>query len=285
MSDLDAYAELVEVAPPRIFGIPAAHAPVVAVLRRGPSDWCHLGAWDYAVDSYESGAWVHGVIYPQRCDLSPDGRWLSYFVLKKASDWPAGNAYVAISRLPWLTALAAWGIGSTWTRGAHFVADTDVWEWEDPDVGDPSPCRQRYGLARTRPESFAVERRRGWTETPDAPPRRSDDLWDEGREITMRKPSPSDGTLLLASGWYAAHRAFDPERYGGPVYAVDSDNGQRLLDGVVWADWSRDGDLLVATDDGRIQRRSPDGRDVAWDHDLSTLEPDPQPPPPEASAW
>ena len=27
-------------------------------------------------------AWLHGRIYPERCDLSPDGRWLAYFTLR-----------------------------------------------------------------------------------------------------------------------------------------------------------------------------------------------------------
>src|SRR5262245_48312523 len=33
---------------PRIFCIPATRAPIVAVLRRGPSAWSHLGKWDLA---------------------------------------------------------------------------------------------------------------------------------------------------------------------------------------------------------------------------------------------
>jgi hypothetical protein len=270
---------------PRIFCIPAADAPIVAVIRRGPSEWCHLGRWAYEQDSYEPGGWLHGVVYPQRCDLSPDGRWLTYFVLKKFADWPAGNAYVAISRLPWLTALAAWGIGSTWTRGAHFVDATDVWPWGDPDVGDATPCRSRYGFDVTHPASFAVERRRGWTETADTAPLRGNDFWDEGREVTMQKPSPDGSRTLLASGWYAAHRAFDPERFGGPLYALDSGRGQDILGDVFWADWSRGGDLLVTTEDGRLQRRSPDGATVDWERDLSVMAPDPKPPPVDASIW
>jgi hypothetical protein len=205
--------------------------------------------------------------------------------MKQGADWAAGDAYIAISRLPWLTALAAWGIGSTWTRGAHFVDDTAVWPWGEPDVGDAAPCRARYGLDVTRAASFAVERRRGWTETDDTPARRDDDPWDSRREVTMQKTSPDGDRTLFASGWFAAHRAFDAERFGGPLYAVDSGSGQLLLDDAFWADWSHAGDLLVATDDGRLQRRSGDGETVQWEHDLSPLQPDPQPPPAEAGVW
>jgi hypothetical protein len=51
---------------------------------------------------------LHGTVYPQRCDLSPDGRYLCYFAFKGDSTWDLGATYIAISRLPWLTALAAW---------------------------------------------------------------------------------------------------------------------------------------------------------------------------------
>ena len=75
---------------PRIFGIIALHAPVVAVIRRGPSDWMHVSRWDLETPAYEPGAWLRGTIYPQRCDLSPDGRWFSYFALKASAEWELG---------------------------------------------------------------------------------------------------------------------------------------------------------------------------------------------------
>ncbi|HVD29548.1 MAG TPA: hypothetical protein VNC79_13760, partial [Mycobacteriales bacterium] len=60
--------------PPRLFGIPARDAPVVAVLRRGPSAWAQVGRWDVgSTPSYQPGSWLRGTLYPQRCDLSPDG--------------------------------------------------------------------------------------------------------------------------------------------------------------------------------------------------------------------
>ena len=82
---------------PRIYGTVATEAPVAAVIRRGPSDWCHVGRWDLASGAYEPGAWFRGVIYPQKCDLSPDGRWWVDAASKFGSDWPAGDIYEAIS--------------------------------------------------------------------------------------------------------------------------------------------------------------------------------------------
>lgn len=105
--------------PPRLFGIPARDAPVVAVLRRCPSDWAHVGRWDVDAPTFRGGTWLHGTLYPQRCDLSPDGRYLCYFTLASHARWSAGWTYIAVSRLPWLTAMAAWGTDGTWTRGLH----------------------------------------------------------------------------------------------------------------------------------------------------------------------
>ena len=41
---------------PRIYRLPATAAPVVAVLRRGPSHWSHMGRWDLETRSYQPGA-------------------------------------------------------------------------------------------------------------------------------------------------------------------------------------------------------------------------------------
>jgi len=260
----------------RLYGIPAADADVVAVLRRGPSDWCHVGRWDVARGSYEAGAWLHGALYPQRCDLSPDGRWFLGFVLDKARpNWTPGHTYVVLSRLPWLTALAAWGTAGTWSRGASF-AEPGVDEVGPPDVGDVAPLL--FGLAVTRVASFAVERRRGWRESDDTPPRTEHDAWDERRaeHVRMEKRQPGGTALLAVAGGYAAFRSGPPGRV---EYSLD---GEPLTD-VQWADWSRDGRLLVATTSGRLEIR--DEKGTAWAADLSSLTPDPQPAPPGAARW
>ena len=71
------------------------------------------------------------------------------------------------------------------------------------------------------------------------------------------------------------------------AYDLRIDDSVRELPDVQWADWSRDGRLLVATTDGRLQVRVGDPRDleVVWETDLARLHPDPQPAPSEASRW
>jgi hypothetical protein len=112
--------------PSRIYCIPALEVPVVAVFRRGPTHWSHVGRWDLAGLTYESGAWLGGRIFPRRCDLSPDGRFLSYFAHKPSATWELGEAYVAVSKLPWLTALHAFATCGTWTRGYFFTPDASA---------------------------------------------------------------------------------------------------------------------------------------------------------------
>jgi hypothetical protein len=280
---------------PRIFCIPATASSTVAVIRRGPSGWMHLSRWDPARDSFEPGSWLHGTMYPQRCDLSPDGRWFVYLALKGGARWDLGMTYLAISRLPWLTALAAWSTGGTWTRGVHFVDDPAIWEAGEPDHGDVAPPRRRFGLALNRPVTFAVERRRGWIEAATTPARGPNDAWDERRadRVTMEKPHPADGTLrLFVNGRHAAFRDMGPV-WGRPDYWLEktgtnaSAGDLRPLENVQWADWDGAGRLLVATTGGELQVRDEpfDETSVAWRRDLAALRPDPTPPPADARSW
>ncbi len=164
---------------PRIFCIPAAEARVAAVLENRRGGWRRLGRWNLSTGTYEAGACFRLRIYPQRCDLSPDGRWFCYFAYKSGSDWPAGETYEAISRLPWLKALAAWKEAGTWSRGLQFGSDKTIWEAGQPTVGDASNCRAKYGLKLIPPAQFAIERRRGWHESKTTPVRSESDIWDQ----------------------------------------------------------------------------------------------------------
>ena len=269
-------------APPRLFGIAATDAPVVAVLRRGPSEWSNLGRWDLRTMSYEPGAWMRGTLYPQRCDLSPDGKYFRYFALKPRTSWPAGMTYVAVSRLPWLHAIVAWATPGTWSRGMHFTTDRHQ-RPETPDVGSAEGLL--FGICESGAESFAVERRRGWSESPDTPKRAPDDTWDEGRgdRVVMIKADPTGSAALLrVKGHQAAFRS-GQDSLSKAMYSLETARSSQVLDGVQWAEWSNDGRLLVATNDGRLQIRV--GRDVRWELDVSGHTPTPMPAPDVAHQW
>jgi hypothetical protein len=269
---------------PRIYCLPATAAPVVAVFRRGPTSWSHVGRWDLEARRYEPGAWLRGRMFPRRSDLSPDGRWLCYFAHKPTASWDIGDAYVAVSKLPWLTALHAFPTCGTWTRGYYFT--------EAHSGGDVERVtRLSYGLRSIPVVQFANERRRGWEEAPDSPPRDPSDAWDVRRNARMQKRQPGGNRVLcvesvgLAGGEFGGEQAVDGLRVR---YSLESRDDVQPLDALQWADWDRDGRLLAATREGRLQMQRFDDNDdveMLFDEDLTRLEPEPVPAPAWAERW
>jgi hypothetical protein len=47
----------------------ARDAETAVVLRRGPSQWCQLVAWDRSRDTFTPGQWFHGRVYERRCEV------------------------------------------------------------------------------------------------------------------------------------------------------------------------------------------------------------------------
>ena len=170
----------------------------------------------------------------------------------------------------------------------QFVEDRAVIEVDDPDLGDLSSVRERYGLRLSRADSFAIERRRGWTETSDTPSRAPGRRLDErrGDKIVMEKPRPNarGSDRLTVRGTYAAIRELHGQRTD-VRYEHRSRDLTRHLDHVQWADWDAQGRLLVATDDGLLQIRDGSDGSVKWEANEDAFEPDPASLPAEASIW
>jgi hypothetical protein len=142
-------------APPcRLFVIQARSAPRALILRRGPSDWYHLIRWDTDTDTFEHGAWLRGRIYEERCDLSPDGELLVYFALQ-GSRWQTSyrGAWTAVSRPPWLHALALWPQGDTWGGGGAFLADRRVALWTSSLATHPHHPATGLEVVQGRPDA------------------------------------------------------------------------------------------------------------------------------------
>jgi hypothetical protein len=107
----------------------ASEAPVAVVLRRGPTEWVELIRWDTSTDFFEHGQWLHGKIYGERCGLSPNGRLFVYFAMKYGrvrEDEGYKYTFTAVSKPPYLTALAMWPEGSTWGGGGRFIDDSTL---------------------------------------------------------------------------------------------------------------------------------------------------------------
>jgi hypothetical protein len=189
-----------------------------------------------------------------------------------------------MSKLPWLTALYAFATCGTWTRGYYFTEDNS----RDNLSGETLPIP--YGLRSIPVIQFANERRRGWTEAEDSPARDPRDAWDERRNARMRKPQPHDTRVLCVESVGSAGGEFGVDQSVDGLnvrYSLESNGDLELLDDLQWADWSRDGLLLVATRSGRLQIRNleSDSPKIRFEADLSDLEPNPTPAPAWARHW
>jgi hypothetical protein len=275
--------------PPRLHVLPAAD--VAVVIRRGPSRWWHILRWRLDPPGVEPGAWFGGRLYPRRCAVSADGTLLGYYAM--AGKPPPWDSYLAVSKVPWLHALAAWHWGSTWHWGCEFLTDgrfcTGEADPTPPDVGSyPAGLAVRPPLpAISHPDPWRVrdvqaELRRGWTqhavtdaETPATAP------------LVLRRPLPGDDHVALQ----LTHGGHDFARHGVEGadirYVLEREGNLAELPNVAWADWDRAGRLLIATVAGelRIADVAPAGIETVWSHDLSQLEPAPVRAPEWARRW
>jgi len=136
--------------PARLFILFARKSSVAVIFRRGPSKWVQLIKWDTRKDTFEPGQWFHGRIYERRCDLSPDGCLLIYFAQKISKKTKADREYTyawtAISKPPYLTALALWPKGDCWHGGGLFKNGRTVLLNHKPGVAKPHPKHRPHRL-------------------------------------------------------------------------------------------------------------------------------------------
>jgi len=80
-----------------------------------------------ASDTFEAGAWFKGSMYPEKCDLSPDGTLLLYFVLQGSKLRTSySDTWTAVSRAPWMDALGLWPQGGTYGGGGRFLTNRHI---------------------------------------------------------------------------------------------------------------------------------------------------------------
>lgn len=113
--------------PARLHVILAREAPLAVVIRRGPARQVCTLLWNRRTDEFTLGQWLKGRIYEDRCDLSPDGRYFIYFAYDGRTHRQYGPAWTAVSRSPWLKAVALYSKGSTWGGGGYFTSARTYW--------------------------------------------------------------------------------------------------------------------------------------------------------------
>src|SRR5208283_1885519 len=178
--------------PARLFMIFARRSSIAVIFRRGPSKWVQLIKWNTKTDVFEPGQWFNGRIYERRSDLSPNGSLLIYFAQKISArskkDTEYTYAWTAVSKPPFLTALALWPKGDCWHGGGLFRGPHDVLLNHRPVDATPHPQHPPKGL-RIMPNPHAAGE-----DDPIEIPRMERDGWefkqwldyDYGRHRTIR---------------------------------------------------------------------------------------------------
>lgn len=113
--------------PARVHPILARKSNTAVIIRRGPSKSVCTMHWDRRRDTFKLGQWLRGRIYERRCDLSPDGRHFIYFAMNGKWSGQVNGSWTAISRAPYLKALALWPWGDCWNGGGLFLTDSRFW--------------------------------------------------------------------------------------------------------------------------------------------------------------
>ena len=109
--------------PARIHVLLAHDAPLGVVIRRGPSRQVCTMLWNRETDEFRLGQWFKGRIYERRADLSPDGKYLIYFAMNGRWGSEARGSWTAISRAPYLKAIALYPKGDCWLGGGLFTGN------------------------------------------------------------------------------------------------------------------------------------------------------------------
>lgn len=283
--------------PARLFILFARKSPTAVIFRRGPSKWVQLVSWDTKTDTFLPGQWFHGRIYERRADLSPDGSLLVYFAQKiegRTLDYAEYTyAWTAVSRPPYLTALALWPKGDCWHGGGLFKNDKTVILNHKKEVAKPHPNHLPRGIRVTLKKNVHGEddplfserlERDGWAlmhewrVTNRGYPKMYVTLTPEIRE--KRNPKGSQAIQLT--------RSIESLDYSEEfAIAMSGQSETTPIERASWVDWDQQGRLVFARD-GKIFAGRVDEKGQLVERELTDLnssKPVPVPPPDWASKW
>lgn len=244
----------------RLYAILARKAPLGVIFRRGPSKRVLLVLWRTDADEFVEGQWLKGRVYERRCDLSPSGKRLVYF----AADYKKPYfTWTAVSRPPYLTAVALWPKGDAWGGGGLFASEDEIHLNHRPDEMKPA---KGFSLPRhVKVSPFGEYAGRG-EDSPIVDARLERDGWrrvQAGRVVEHRlgapvgfkfdppevwaKPHPSSPRYELRARTNGLHE-LDGAWYITEHLVRDKQTRREIqLGRTDWADWLPSGDLAYAS--------------------------------------
>jgi hypothetical protein len=258
----------------RLYCILARETPLAVVFRRGPSKRVLLVLWHTDTDQFHEGQWLKGRIYERRCDLSPNGRRLIYF----AADYKEPYfSWTAVSKPPYLTALALWPKGDGWGGGGLFERKHKI-------LLNHRAAEMQLAEGFRLPRNLHIKpfgQRPGWGEdSPIVDARLSRDGWrvvESGEAIEHgigASPWVEFNPPIVWSKQHRQSRRYELQMHiqglhqrDGPWYVIehlvnDRDTGSVIsLGRTEWADWCHSGDLVFAKD-GKLFRLGFSGKGV-----------------------
>jgi hypothetical protein len=281
----------------RLFVILARKASMGVVFRRGPSKHVLLINWNTEKHQFRMGQWLKGRIYERRCDLSPSGEKLLYLAANQRAPL---FSWTAVSRPPFLTALAMWPNGSAWGGGGLFKNERTVSLNHRPDgmaVADgfrlPKNIQaQSLGTLAGRGEDGPIFSHRlqrdGWTL------KQAAEGWKENSQSRIYwEPNQREIWIKPRDRWVLEMSVVGINEKNGPWYVIEHQvldtEGRSVasLGRSDWADWSQTGELLFARDGclGRLPRKDGEFQQPEELVDLRQLRFQPRSAPPEAKVW
>lgn len=282
----------------RLYVLLARKAPLAVVLRRGPSKHVLALSWNTATHEFRLGQWFKGRIYERRCDLSPSGEKLIYFAAKYRAPL---FTWTAVSRPPFLKALAMWPKGDAWGGGGLFTNERTI---------GLNHRKEQMGLADdfTLPKSIHVEPygahpgrgeddpmwslrllRDGWTV------KQAPEGWENKKNSKIQWGFSRPWIWMKSRGsWTLEMSILGIFERDGPWYAIEHRVTKRAgrtaisLGRSDWADWSQSGELLFARE-GRLYRMDLNSRASLGEPDelldLREMRFEPISAPHEATLW
>jgi hypothetical protein len=226
--------------------LPASASPLALVIRRGPSKWWHFLLWDRDTGIVTPGSWFHGLVFPERCDLSPKGDWMALLAYRGG---PNPLAWTALCHPPSVSALVFWPQEHAKMGGGFFDDRLNIlWlnfseGMTTPEIREKTPWE--IGLQETdKPVLFGTieerMKRDGWKV-----------VKGEGVQPRWRKSAPNrSGELEAEFLGRAAEYQLDHSLFFEPGrviyrYRATATTDWITLEGVTWAGFNGRGQVAA----------------------------------------